>query len=191
MSIASPIISRWIQRKYEWIWTFEPKVNTFPIPANQRLQIPNDKATFAAEEGTVLYMTATFDSMDGGIVIETDEGYDRKVADSIRNYVNLGQVTPNNMIYAAIPPTTPVGRFVLIQMKEIPWTKTCRLYVFNNSNVTINCLGYTYIVAYLKQKKPFELEEVQRLKVFYDMFPNRQATIKNILEKEAIKNLGE
>lgn len=184
MSIASPLISDWISRGLKWKWTIQPTVRPFAI-TNGKTQIPQEKKDFTGSEGTLLYLLAVFNSPNGGISIESDPALNKGETETIANNLAIGNVLPNNLIYAIVPPTSPAGVFAIVMLKEWPWTETCKLFLVNGGQPAINCITYAYAIAYLTEPRPMSLETVEKLRFIYDLYPELQQTIKQTLMKEA------
>lgn len=149
MSIVSPLVAEWISKGIKWTYSTFPKKKPFTIPPNSKYQI---ESTFKAPVGSLIYMTAAFNSPMGGISMESDPNLDFGMINSVINGIYAGNTSPNGLTYVTVPPTTPDGYYVIHSHKEWPWLHWAKLYVINTDPVnSIICYGYGYLMVYVTE----------------------------------------
>lgn len=192
MSVVSPLINDWIGNKLKWTFTYQPVTRPFSVPPNNRIVIPDPDHTFRAPEGTLLFMNVFFTSPYGGMTMESEPNLDFRTTNTALNNLVAGFTSPNNVTYVSVPPDTPPGLFGVNSNKEWPWEESCRLYVINtHPTQTITCLGYAYIMAYLKEPRKTTLLDIGRMALWRSLFPELESTIKNELKQIAAKQVEE
>lgn len=192
MSAVSPLINNWIENKLKWTWTFQPVLRPFPLAPGQKRQVPIENYIFRAPEGTLLHMVVAFDSPLGGMSMESEPNLDFRMVNNIQNVTGGGVHLPNVITYSRIPPDTPTGYFTLHSVKEWPWLEWCKLFVINSSTTqTIRCLGFGYTMAYLLESRRTTLLDIERLKLYQELYPDLKPEIETALKNTAKRQIEE
>jgi len=192
MSVVSPLINDWIKNKLKWTYTFQPVLGPFTLRPGQKRQIPLEDFIFRAPEGTLVFMSVMFDDPQGGMSMESEPNLDFGVVNTIINNLASGHTVPSVMTHARVPPDTPAGLFSLASLHEWPWLEWCKLFIINGSATqAIRCIGFGYTMAYLTEPRKTTLLDIERIKLYQELYPNLKTEIQEGLESTAKKQVNE
>ena len=186
MSIAQvPEIAEWINLGLNYMYIDPTIIGTREIPAGGQLQLPIEAFTFNYPEIVLLEFVATFDSPKCGIRIEGDPSFDTEEFWTVDNMVSGGLQRVDKMVYATLPPYSPLGRFSIRTAYCIILQDWMRLYLINSDTEPHNVLSHGYRIAVLRQKRP-ELSDsvVNTTRLIMDLYPKTKEAFRNqFLEK--------
>ena len=96
-----------------------------------------------------------------GIRIRAEPGLDTERAFTLNYLIASGLTDPNDLIFAAIPPKTPPGIFVMHTLREWAFSKLFQLYAFNDDpdNSHTYLMG-DYILEALVKERPTPEREI-------------------------------
>ena len=192
MSAVSPLITNWINNKLRWTYTFQPILKPFILKAGQRRQLPREDFIFQAPEGVLLQMSVAFDDPCGGMSMESEPGLEFVQVNTAGNEAAGGLQLPSVLTFARIPPDTPVGIYTVNSLKEWPWLNSCKLYVINSSKTqSITVLGFGYTMAYLVEPRKTTLTDIERIKLWLELYPDLRPQVDEALKKVAKKQIQE
>lgn len=157
---ASPLIVSWMEKGLEWRYFWNPVMRPFTIPANGQVQVPSERYTFTAPEGTLVSFSAAFDHPACGWRIEFDPEFDTGITFTVNNAYLLGTLNQPWGVFSTVPPQTPPGLYGLTIYKELSWKNWMRLYLLNTDSIDHRCIGYAFDVALLKEPRKDEAEKV-------------------------------
>lgn len=180
MSIAQvPEIAEWIKLGLNYMYIDPTIIGTRAVPADGQLQLPIEEFTFNYPEIVLLEFVATFDSPKCGIRIEADPSFDTEEFWTIENMVDGGLQRVDKMVYATLPPYSPLGRFSIRTAYCLMLQDWMRLYLINTDSEDHNVLSHGYRIAVLRQKRP-ELSDsvVNTTRLIMELYPNTKPSFR-------------
>jgi len=194
MSAEIPIIADWEKKGLKWQYLRGVNMHPFILRAGQQLQLPRDPHTFTYPEGVICHFSAGFDHPSCGIRMEYAPNFDTEENFTISNLI-MGITRPEPLIYAIAPPDSFPGLYGLRIPSFWKWEQFLRLYIINTDSLPHKVIASNYILAVLTEKRPKErldeLEDLERLRMIYEMYPEHREMLKKKLEPSVLEFLSE
>ena len=182
MSIAQvPEIAEWINLGLNYMYIDPTIIGTRSVPANGQLQLPIEDFTFHYPEIVLMEFVATFDSPKCGIRVEGDPSFDTEEFWTVDNMVSGGLQRVDKMVYATLPPYSPLGRFSVRTAYCIMLQDWMRLYLINTDSEDHNVLSHGYRIAVLRQERP-ELSDsvINTARLTMELYPETKQSFRAI-----------
>jgi len=175
------LVTDWIKNRLEWSYLSAAKVAFTTLQPGQMFQLPRSEYIFEYPEGVVLEFSAGFDDPSCGIRVEQNPALDTGTDFTTTN-IALGLSRPEILIYASVPPVTPLGWYTIRLCSQWPFTKWMRLYVFNSDTVPHTMFGHAYHIAVLKEPRPDEsivpLKTMAEIQHMISLYPEMREALR-------------
>ena len=182
------LVTDWIKNRLDWSYISASKVARTTLTPGQMFQLPRADYIFDYPEGVLLEFSAAFDDPSCGIRMEQNPNLDTGTDFTVTN-IGSALSRPEQIIYAAIPPVTPPGWYMVRVCSQWPFMKWMRLYVFNSDTVPHIMLFHTYHLAVLKEKRKDEsivpLKQIAEIQEMLSLYPEMRDPLKRKLIEEA------
>ena len=182
------IVTDWMSRGLEWSYVSNTSVAKTALQPGQMFQLPRSEYIFSYPEGVILEFSAAFDDPSCGIRMELNPNLDTGTDFTLTN-IALGLSRPEPLIYATVPPVTPLGWYTIRLCSQWPFMKWMRLYVFNSDTVPHAMLGHAYHLAVLKEKRKDEsivpLKEMAEIQEMLALYPNLREPLRWRMQETA------